>query len=130
VGDVPEEAHVSDTERETVEAQLQILWPTDAEARFPPPIYTNYVGASFTPEDFVLSLGWYTPPLRGEVSPDGTLQIEVQPVAKVVLPLNLLRNLIALLQLQLDAYEANFGPVPEHPNKPAWLQEKEAESSD
>jgi hypothetical protein len=110
------------------EVELRIAW--DLDAAFPPPLYTNYMGASFTPEDFTLLLGWYAPPISAEVSPDGGVDARVQPVARVVLPLNLLRNVIALLERQVEAYERSFGPIPAHPNPPAWMSAKEEETAD
>jgi hypothetical protein len=57
---------------------------------------------------------------------DGIFHVPVDPVARIVLPLNLMRNVIALLQLQIESYQASFGEIPDHPNKPPWLQEAEA----
>jgi hypothetical protein len=47
--------------------------------------------------------------------------VEVEPVARVVMPLNLMRNVIALLERQVSAYEQSFGAIPVHPNRPPWL---------
>lgn len=41
------------------------------------------------------------------------------------MPLNLMRNLVALIEHQIRQYEQAFGPIPEHPNKPDWLRERE-----
>lgn len=97
----------------------------DPDASAPPPIYTNFIQGNFTPEDFVLHLGWYALPALSE-PPTETVEVPVQPVARVVVPLNLMRSLIGLLQRQVDAYEESFGPVPEHPNPPTWLAERQA----
>ena len=87
---------------ETPEVQLRLGW--DNETPFPPPIYTNYIQGGLTPEDFTLNLGWYavSPTARPE---DGVLDVAVQPVARIVIPLNLLRSTIALMQRQLEGYK-------------------------
>jgi hypothetical protein len=54
------------------------------------------------------------------------MDVFVTPVARVVLPLNLMRSFIAVLQRQVEAYEQSFGPIPEHPNKPDWLKAAES----
>jgi hypothetical protein len=111
------------TEPKATETQLRLGWKKDAE--FPLPVYANYVQGSFTPEDFTINLGVYALPPTPAISDEGAIDIEVQPVVRVVLPLNLMRSVIALLQLQLQNYEANFGPIQEHPNKPDWLEKAE-----
>jgi len=112
---------------EDTKAQLRLVWDPDAPSATPE--YANYVQMNFTPEDFTMYFGWYSiPPLR-EPPPDGVLEVGVRPVAQVTIPLNLMVNLIALLERQAEGYEENFGPLPEHPNKPDWLKEKEADST-
>jgi hypothetical protein len=112
---------VDDQER----AQLHLR--PDADAPQPRPLYSNYIQANFTPEDFTLRFGWYAIPALAE-PPEGPLVVDVEPMARIVIPLNLMKNLIALLQRQLQAYEESFGEIPPHPNKPDWLKaEMEAE---
>jgi len=109
---------------EGVQAELRLAW--DEHAPKGPPVYANYVQATFTPEDFTLHLGWYATPALKELPPDNAIEAPIQPVARVILPLNLMKNVIALLQRQVKGYEESFGPLPDHPNKPPWLQEEEA----
>lgn len=110
--------------REDQEAQLQIRW--DSEARDTPRIYSNYVGASFTPEDFTITFGWYALPLLNEPPAEAVVRAPVHPVARVTIPLNLMPNLIALLQRQLNGYQESLGPIPDHPNKPDWMKTPES----
>jgi hypothetical protein len=74
-----------------------------------------------------LHLGWYTVPALTE-PPTGGIDVFVTPMARVVLPVNLIRSLIAVLQRQVEAYEQSFGPIPEHPNKPDWLKAAEEDA--
>lgn len=106
-------------------AQLQLDASPAPEAEAPAPIYSNFVQANFVPENFTLYFGWYAMPTLDQPPPEGLINVRVQPAARVQIPLNLMRNLIALLQLTLDNYETNFGAIPEHPNKPVWLKEAE-----
>lgn len=91
----------------------------------PSPIYANQLNITFTPEDFVLHFGWYAVPALSDAPEDGVIEVTVDSVARVVLPLNLVPNVIALLQRQVEAYEQSFGKIPEHPNKPDWMREEE-----
>ena len=97
----------------------------DDEA-LPAPVYANHLQVTFTPEDFTLFLGWYAMPALLDPPPEGQLEVPVEPVARVVVPLNLMRNVIAALQRSVENYEENFGPLPEHPNPPAWMQQLES----
>ena len=108
---------------EPAPVQLQIVPKPDAER--PAPGYSNHLRVNFTPEDFTLEFGWYTIPSVDEPPEDGNLRAEIEPVARIVLPLNLMRNVIALLERQLANYERSFGPIPEHPNRPDWMKESE-----
>lgn len=110
------------------QAQLHLF--VDPEAPSPPPTYTNYVQGTFTPEDFTLFFGWYAVPALSERPEDGVVNVPVQPVARLTVPLILMRSIIALMERQLAAYETSFGEIPEHPNKPPWLQEQEAAPGD
>jgi len=108
---------------EPTEAQLHLF--VDPEAAPPFTTYSNHLQVTFTPEDFTLHLGWYAVPPISERPPDGVLEVPVQPVARVTLPLNLMRSTIAVLERVLRGYEESFGQIPEHPNKPPWLREQE-----
>ena len=114
MGEIPDE----------VPTQLRISRRSDAPD--PAPIYSNYVQANFTIEDFTMHFGWYTVPPISEPPADGIIDAPLEPVARVVLPVILVRNLIEVLKRQLEGYERNFGPVPEHPNKPQWMTEVES----
>ncbi|MGI8887012.1 MAG: DUF3467 domain-containing protein [Gaiellaceae bacterium] len=87
--------------------------------------YANNVRVTFTPEDFTLFFGWYSlPPL--EARPEsGEIRSTIQPVMQVTLPLNIMRSVIAVMTRQLEGYESNFGPIPVHPARPAWMIEEE-----
>ena len=102
----------------------------DDPAMQPAPIYANNLRATFTPEDFTLHFGWYAIPPLDAAPVGGVVNVDVQPVARVVIPLNLMRSVIAVLQRQVAGYEENFGPIPEHPNKPAWMSEEESGAGD
>lgn len=96
--------------------QLQLVPVADAPQ--PPPTYSNFLQASFTPEDFTLRFGWYTTPAFSPESPppsEGVIAVPVEPVARITVPLNLMRNVVALLNRQIEAYETSFGPLPKHP---------------
>jgi hypothetical protein len=108
---------------EPLEAQLQIRW--DPEAALPAPTYANYLQVTYTPEDFTMQLGWYAVPAMNRPPEDGLIDVLVQPIHRVSLPLNLMRNVVALLERQIQAYEDSFGSISEHPNKPPWLRQQE-----
>lgn len=102
----------------------------DPETPLPPALYSNHAQVTFTPEDFSLHFGWYEVPPLTEPPEGGRLSVEIDPRARIVLPLNFLRNLIAVLEAQIEAYEMSFGPLPEHPSKPDWLKAREANRAD
>jgi hypothetical protein len=110
------------------EASAQLHIRRLPESPEPAPLYSNHVQVNFTPEDFTMHLGWYAVPPLTEPPEGGIVEAPVEPVARVVLPAILIRNLIALLQRQVDAYEHSFGPIPPHPAKPPWLIQTEAEA--
>jgi Protein of unknown function (DUF3467) len=115
---------VAEIEGEATTTQLHIGRDSDAEQ--PAPTYANHVQVTFTPEDFTLYFGWYAvPPLLEP--PKTTVEVHVEPMSRVVVPLNLMPSLVALLQRQIEAYEQSFGKLPEHPNKPAWMVEASEE---
>jgi len=89
-------------------------------------MYANQVNITFTPEDFVLHFGWYAVPALTEPPREGELvDLLVEPMARIVLPLNLVKNVVALLQRQVEAYEQSFALMPDHPNKPVWMSEEQ-----
>lgn len=95
----------------------------------PLPIYSNRVQINFTPEDFMFHFGWYGVPPLSDPPEEGFLEVPVEPVARVVVPVILIRNVIALLQRQLEAYERSVGSVPEHPFKPPWMAQTEGDDA-
>jgi hypothetical protein len=87
-----------------------------------PVIYANNVGVTATAEDMTMHLGWYALPVITEQPGDAdVIPVPVRPLAKVTVPLNLVRGIIAVLQNQLAQWEQNFGPLPPHPNPPPTL---------
>ena len=115
---------MSDMASEPNDAQMQSVQlrvQPSPDAPEPAPLYSNRVQINFTPEDFLFYFGWYSVPPLAEPPEGGLLDVPVEPVARVVLPVILIRNVIALLQRQLEAYENSFGPIPEHPAKPPWM---------
>jgi hypothetical protein len=106
---------------------LHIKRPPSGE--YPPPAYANQVQITFTAEDFTLHFGWYSVPALEEPPEDGVIEAAVIPLGRVVMPLNLMRNLVALIERQIAQYERSFGSIPDHPNKPDWMQEQEKEAA-
>ena len=92
--------------------------------------YANNVRVTFTPEDFTIFFGWYSLPPLEDRPESGQITSRVQPVIQVTLPLNIMRSVIAVMQRQVEGYEANFGPIPAHPARPAWMIETEEETDD
>jgi len=103
------------------ERQVQLRVRSSPDEPQPAPLYANRMQINFTPEDFWLHFGAYSLPPMDEPPEGGFVEVSVEPVARVVMPVILIRNVIALLQRQLEAYERSFGPVPEHPFKPPWM---------
>ena len=89
--------------------------------------YANNVRVTFTPEDFTIFFGWYSLPPLEERPESDEIPSRVQPVMQVTLPLNLMRSVIAVMQRQLEGYEANFGLIPTHPARPPWMLSAEEE---
>lgn len=83
-----------------------------------PVFYANHVQVTFTPEDFTIHLGWYVVPPFGQ-QPPGITDVPVKSLAKVVIPLNLVRGLINALDVSAKSWEGNWGELPVHPNPPA-----------
>jgi hypothetical protein len=104
---------------------MQLRLRRDPAVEGPAHVYSNYIQVNFTPEDFTLHFGWYAIPPLPERPESGIIEARVEPVARVVIPLNLMRSFIALLQRQLAGYEESFDEIPAHPNKPDWLKEQE-----
>jgi hypothetical protein len=77
------------------------------------------VQATYSPEDLTLHFGWYAIPALTEPPPE-PVEVQVRPIAKVTIPLNLIRGVISVLQSQLEGWEQTFGmAVQQHPNPPA-----------
>lgn len=116
------------SEQGPVEAQLHIQRSRDTPQ--PPVIYSNSVVINFTPEDFTLHFGHYNVPPLSE-PPTSPINVEIEPVARVVLPVNLVPNVVALLQRQMQGYEESFDTkIPDHPNRPPWMTEAMEEAAD
>ena len=110
------------------EVQLHIGRPASDE--YPAAGYANQVQITYTAEDFTLWFGRYSIPALEAPPEDGRIEASVAPVAQITMPLNLMRNFAALIEVQIRQYEASFGQeIPEHPNKPPWLREQEKEQS-
>jgi hypothetical protein len=70
---------------------------------------------TFTPHEFTLFFGHFAIPPLPE-APGRELEVPVQPLVTVALPLNMVRGLVDVLQRQLEAWETNFGSeVPGNP---------------
>lgn len=87
-------------------------------------LYANFIQVTASPHDFSFHFGWYTiPPLMEQ--PEGVQDVPIRPLAKVSVPLNLIRATIDLLQRQAEAWETNFGaPLPDQP-RPAVTSEND-----
>jgi hypothetical protein len=82
-------------------------------------LYANFVQLSFTPHDFTFHFGWYALPAFTEAPPAGqTIDVPIRPLAKVSIPLNLVKAVIPLLERQIEQYELAFGPMPDQPTPP------------
>jgi hypothetical protein len=93
-----------------------------------PRVYANNVRVTFTAEDFTIFFGWYSLPPLDARPESGQITSHLHPVMQVTLPLNLMRSVIKVMERQVDGYEANFGPIPTHPARPAWMVEDEEET--
>jgi hypothetical protein len=103
------------------EVRGRIVAPSEAPST--PMLYANHVQLTYTPEDFTLHLGWYSVPVIA-APPEGEVTIQVRPVARVSLPLNLVRSIAAVFVKQMEAWEASFGTtLPMHPNPPPFVDE-------
>jgi hypothetical protein len=106
---------------------LKIVVPLDPGDT--PVLYANHFHASGTPEDLTMHLGWYAIPPFTEAPETAEVEVPVRQLAKVTVPLSLVRGIITVLENQLTAWEKNFGqPVPVHPNPPPILEEQQAEA--
>jgi hypothetical protein len=94
------------------ESALRLVTPPDGDA---PTVYSNFVQVTFTPLDFTFHFGRYAIPAFTE-PPPGEIQVPVQAVGKVTVPLSLVRGIMRVLQSQIDGWETTFGePVPDQP---------------
>jgi hypothetical protein len=70
-----------------------------------------------SPLDLTFHFGWYAIPATGDQAA-GEIAVPVVPVAKVSVPLPLVRGILRVLESQLQAWEENFGtPVPDQPRR-------------
>jgi hypothetical protein len=110
------------TPEQGVQVALRLVAPADPGDA--PILYSNYIQATYTPEDLTLHFGWYAIPAFTE-PPSAPVDVDVRPVAKVTIPLNLIRGAISVLQSQLEGWEKTFGmPVQDHPNPPAAMRQE------
>lgn len=80
-----------------------------------PSAYANFAQIGFSPHDFRLSFGTYAFPVLTE-PPDDQVDVPVQPVATIAIPLNLAKALIRALETQVEAWERAFNePIPDQP---------------
>lgn len=96
---------VGEIAREGFAAQFELVQPP--ESADIPAIYSNFIQATITPLDLTLHLGWYALPPLTE-APTETIQVEVRPLTKVSLPINLVPGVIRVLQAQMDAWQETF----------------------
>lgn len=123
-----EEAHQrSEPGAEEVGGAVRLVAPSEGIGDVPS-YYSNFVQVNATPHDFMLHFGWYAFPVLDAPPPQGKpLLVPVQGIAKVAVPLNILRGLIGVLQAQADAWEQNFGqPLPVQPGTPPNRSDKSA----
>lgn len=116
-------SRMADETRDGVQIGGRIVAPMSADGV--PVLYANHVQVTFTPEDFTVHLGWYAiPPFSAP--PEEEFDIPVRPLAKVGIPLNLVRGFAGLLHKQIEAWEQSFdATLPQHPNPPAFLVESD-----
>lgn len=95
------------------EAALRLVTTPDADI---PPVYSNFVQVTFTPLDFTLHFGSYVIPALSEPPSGSEIQVPVRAIAKVSVPLSLVRGIVRVLERQINAWEESFGqPVPDQP---------------
>lgn len=96
--------------------ELRLIAPTELGQT--PLAYANFVQVTGTPHDFTFHFGWYaTPPFTEP--PQGSVDVEVRPVTKISVPLNLLRGIVRVLEMQAQAWEADMGQaLPDNPLDP------------
>lgn len=71
-------------------------------------LYSNFAQATMSPHDMTMHFGWYAiPPLIEP--PEGAVDVEIRPLVKVTIPLNLVRGVIDLLERQLSSWQESFG---------------------
>jgi hypothetical protein len=111
-------------EREAKEPQpteLRLVAPIEVGETMA--LYANFIQVTASPHDFTSHFGWYTVPPLTE-PPDGRIDVPIRPLAKVSVPLNLVRATIELLSRQADAWETNFGAqLPDQPSPAARSEE-------
>jgi hypothetical protein len=81
-----------------------------------PTVYSNFIQVGFSPHDFRLHLGVYSFPVLSE-PPEGQVEVPVEPVLSVAIPLNLARGLVRALETSIANWEKGFNePVPDQPH--------------
>ena len=98
------------------------LVPPGPEAELDVPLlYANFVQATMSPLDLTFHFGWYGLPASPGLAPGttGDVEVPVRPLAKVTVPLPLVRAVIRVLEAQLQNWEQTFGSaVPDQPVQP------------
>jgi hypothetical protein len=93
-------------------------------------LYANFVQATTTAYDLTFHFGWYATPTFEEPPETGLTEVPVRALAKVSIPLGLIRGVIDVLEKQLDAWEKVYGqPLPASPRIEQEAPESEASGS-
>jgi len=97
--------------------QVRLVPPDPNAEDDVPRLYANFVQATMSPLDLTFHFGWYALPTTEEPPRGGgEIPVPVRPVAKVSIPLPLVKGILRVLESQLAAWEQNFGtPVPDQP---------------
>ncbi len=78
----------------------------------PEPIYANYVQVNHTPWDFTFHFGNFFIPPDVPQEP-AELELEVKSVARITVPIRLIKGIVSALQKNIKRYEESFGVLPD-----------------
>jgi Protein of unknown function (DUF3467) len=122
-------------EKPTGSVQVRIKAPTDMVGA--PSYYSNFVQVGISPYEFTVNFSRLSIPLVAEPPAEPVaFDVTPQPVASVVIPLNLVRGVIRALEGQVENWETTFHQaLPAEPPsaqtepkaEPATAQEVEAQ---
>lgn len=87
------------------EARFQVTVEPDLQA-WPEPVYANWVSMARTPHDLTLHFSQVQLPLVPPEEMDGDMRVVATPVARAIVPLSVLPNLLEGLQQQLQEIQA------------------------